>query len=283
MKTPNKNVTRLVAAVSTVGVITPSLPSCAFQDYEIISSENLPKGISAIELDLTKDELEYLHFMQKLSDDIVKYPIIAQEFTKNPQLFLEKYGYKESINLDDNILKLILALGDEDINKAINVRDVKTVLKLMKEKNLLNNIDNTYSYINIQEEKVKEILSLMGVESENLECYSCVPGICYFGVLVVAVYIAAAVSVAAAGVTAGVAAASWTYIESFIANNSADFLDQNSSLKIWSLKNKANDTHFAVDLYIEEQVNEMIDIVKSYDISFDEEKMKDFLKINILI
>lgn len=276
MKAPRKNLTRIIAAVTTTGILAPSCEVFNYDDTVI--SENLPaKGSHAIELNLTQGELDYLLFLQKLSNDIVKYPIIAREFVQNPQLFLEKYGYNESIDLDEHNLKLILALGDEDINSAVNAGDITMVLKLLKDRNLLDELSKSNSYINIPEEQMKEALALMGVDAEDIECYLCVPGICGLGVIAVAVYIVAV------GTFLWGVAVNWGYAETFSSNNSNDFLDQHSSLKIWGLKDKSNDTYIAVDQYIEGQINNIVDVVKSYNISFDENKMREFIKLNILM
>lgn len=274
MKHPGKNLTRLVVAASATGVI---IPSCTYNESEIVQAGDLsPKGLYAIELDLTKDEIDYIQFIQKLSNDIIKYPVVAKEFSQNPQLFLEKYGYNKSINLDDNIMKLVLSLGDDDINKSINAGDIKTVLSLMKEKNLLNDLSGTSSYINISEEKMNEIFEKMGVDPESIPDYLQAQSAGFFAAVAV-LYIAAVFSLVGAWVV------NYAWIETLSANKGADFIDKNSSLKIWALKDNPANMYIAADLYIEDHVNQIIDVLKSHNINYDENKMREFLKLNMLM
>jgi hypothetical protein len=287
MKTPNKHLTRLIGTATITGILGASCKP--YSDNQIVISASLPaKGTHAMELDLTKDELDYLRFISKLSDDIVKHPVIAREFAKNPQLFIEKYGYNATIDLDENLMKLVLALGDEDINKAINAGDVKMVLKLMENKNLLNDFSNSYSSVNFSEEQTKEILTLMGVDIEDIECYSCTPAVfCVILLAVVFLYVGA-VTIGAAALVAALGLALWVETATYgRLNYGSNFLEKNTPLKIWSLKGNSNDTYIAVDHYIEKQVDRVISIIKSHEESnikrFDEKKMREFLKLNLLM
>ncbi|MDR1225681.1 MAG: hypothetical protein LBK47_02130 [Prevotellaceae bacterium] len=285
MKSPSKNLVRVVAATTIVGMLAPSCETLVYKD--VIVSDSLPaKGAYAIDLDLTKGELDYLRFLQKLSDDIVKYPVIAREFAKNPQLFLEKYGYNEPIDMDENMMKLVLTLGDDDINKAVNVGDIKMVLKLMDEKNLLSDYTNSYSNVNFPEEQVKEIMGIMGINASDIECYSCGPAICVAILLLAAVVYVGAATIAAVGVAVGVVFALSIGGTPFLKNPYT--LPSNTSLKIWSLKGKPDAMYIAADLCIEDQVDKIMDVIKSYSNksnvkNFDEKKMREFLKLNILM
>jgi hypothetical protein len=286
MKRPNKHVTRFVAATAATGML---LPACEpYLNNSIFMSENLPaRGAHAIEFDFTQAELDYLRFIQKLSDDIVQHPMIAQAFAHNPKLFLEKYGYNEPIDLDEGMLKLVLALGDMDINRAINVGDIGLVLKLMEEKGLLNDLANTYSHLNISEERAKEMLLAMGFDKDEIEYFAfCIPfpAICVVVVLVGFYLGAVAMNTAAVAALGYIALAIAEHVEVFGApSNGSKFLDDNLPLKIWSLKGNSNDTYIATDIYLEDQVDKVIDLVKSHNSSFDEKKMREFLKLNILM
>jgi hypothetical protein len=288
LKTPNKHVTRFVAATAATSML---LPACEpYLNNSTFMSENLPsRGAHAIELDLTKAELDYLRFIQKLSDDIVQHPMIAQAFAQNPQLFLEKYGYNESIDLDEGMLKLTLALGDQDINRAVNAGDIGLVLKLMEERGILNDLANTYSNLNIPEERAKEILISMGLDENDVKYLACTPPVfyCAVGLLLAYVIVAAAKSYVAVATVAAAAVAVVTEIALEIGlllqNNGSKFLDSNLPLRIWALKGKQNDTYIAIDMYLEDQVDKVINLTKSYSKSFDENKMRDFLKLNLLM
>ena len=296
MKRPNKHVVRAVAATTAASML---LPMCQPFVNSIVISEDLPaRGTHAIELDLSRAELDYLRFLQRLSDDIIRNPEIAQAFVRNPQLFLEQYGFHHPIDLDENMLRLTLALGDQDINSAINAGDISLVLSLMEEKGILTDLTNSFINFNISEEQAREILLAMGIIKDDM-CpnfpiddggggggFVCIPfpGVCIAVVLVVFHIAAAVTTVAAAAVAVHAYLAAHARVEVWgVSSNGFKFLDSNSPLRIWSLKGKPNDTYIAVDMYLENQVNKVIDLVKSHNISFDEEKMRNFLKLNLLM
>ena len=287
MKKPNKHAVRLVAAATTAGMM---LPACVpYIDTLIVQSEDLPaRGTHAIELDLTRAELDYLRFLQRLSDDIVRNPEIAQAFARNPQLFLEQYGFHEPIDLDEGMLRLTLALGDTDINAAVNAGDISLVLSLMEEKGILTDIANSFVNLDISEEQAREILLAMGIVYDR---HYLAHEADFFAAAVAVVLIGAVVVTAAAVIqVVYFIAGAWTHAHAWTVHDVAGastsdskLIDSNLPLKIWSLKGKPNDTYIAVDMYLENQVNKIIDLVKSHNISFDEDKMRNFLKLNIVM
>ena len=257
IKKTNKQIMRLAVAATATSML---LPACEPFINSIVISEDLPaRGKHAIDLDLSKSELNYLRFLQRLSDDIIRNPEIAQSFARNPQLFLEQYGFHEPIDLDEGMLKLILALGDQDINRAVSVGDIRLVLSLMEERGLLTNLTSSLN-LSISEKQTREILLAMGVIAD--QDYLSPEFIVFVFILFPAV-----VLVSADGAV----------------NSGNNFLDNNLSFRIWTLKGKSNDTYIAVDMYLENQVNKIIDLIKSRNIPFDENKMRDFLKLNLLM
>ena len=298
MKKPNKHVVKAVAVATAVGTM---LPACQpYLDSLIVQSQDLPaRGNHAIEIDFSRAELNYLRFLQKLSDDIVQHPMIAQAFARNPQLFLEKYGFHEPIDLDDGMLKLVLALGDQDINRAIVAGDIGLVLKLMEEKGILNDLANSNMFnLNISEEQARELMLAMGFDENEIKYFAVctVVGVCAFKVLLVGVYgimffagvhfAAVATAAAVAGGIVGVYVGLIYEIEvtwGGSANSGSKLLDNNLPLKIWSLKGKPNDTYIAVNLCVEKEIDKLIDLINAHNLSFDEKKMREFLKFNILM
>ena len=79
-------------------------------------------------------ESRYVNFLQKLANDIIKEPKIAKEFAKDPNGYLKKNGFDMNISLDEGMLNLVLALGDDDINQAISKNDLQKFYSLCKEK-----------------------------------------------------------------------------------------------------------------------------------------------------
>ena len=140
MKT-NKRLNQVVAGVVSTSLIAPSCTPY-FTDgdiYEeaVIDDAALGDIAIPISLKLKPDDAKYILALQNLALDIIDNQDIAREFSNNPTLILKKYGYDGNVNLDDNLSKFVLALGDEEINNAIKAKDIKGFLSLCKEKDLL--------------------------------------------------------------------------------------------------------------------------------------------------
>lgn len=284
MKQPNKHLVKTVASLTSIGLLAPS---CNFTpDTEYLTPDLMDKGLAAIDLEFTKEDVDYLQFIDKLGADIIKYPIIAKQFAKNPQLFCEKYGYNYPVDLDENFLRLILALGDDDINSAVKAGDIQTTLFLMKEKNLLNS--NYYSKYQIDEEQRKELLAMMGFNDEFInEAYGCGVAVCLVIVLAVGYMYVAAVAAGYAAIVGSLYIGLRTNTETYIYNpNRSIILDNNPSLKIWGLKGNPQNTFVAVDILIEDETDKVVELLekihgKEQLKNLDLSKFKNFIKLNM--
>lgn len=121
-------VTKGILGFSVASIIAAS---CSSDDLWIETDENTEylkqfsdEGNAALSINLSHDEIEYLNFLDKLGKDVVNTPAIARQFSKDPATFIHQYGYNGKIDFDEGMLKLMLALGDEDINDAINQNDI---------------------------------------------------------------------------------------------------------------------------------------------------------------
>ena len=137
--------------LSVVGIIAASCSSDGLWTESDENSEYLnslsDEGKAALSINLTQDEIEYLNFLNKLAQDVIKEPAVARQFACDPNAFIQQYGYKGEVNLDEGMLKLILTLGDDDINTAINQNDITTALALMQSKGLLDDISKSDTQI----------------------------------------------------------------------------------------------------------------------------------------
>jgi hypothetical protein len=300
MKVPNKTLTKVVSGVVATSVVSTNvLVSCTnflYEDMRLVNAELPDKGLSAIDIDFSKDDIDYLNFLDKLGNDIIEHPIIAKEFVKNPQLFVEQYGYYNKVDIEENLLKLILTLGDDDINSAMRVGDVKLTLMLMKEKGLLT--ADSYTKINISEEQKNQILALIGVDEANFDQY----GACTVAVVCIAYLFVGVISMAAAvyttAVSVNVVAAVVAALGALLAVevevygyvndlNNSNFLDNNTPLKIWGLKGDTKNTFIAVDMYLEEEVDNIIELLESTDKNVFEKgisksQLKNVIKLNLV-
>lgn len=121
------------------------LASCqeSIVGYELLNENDLP-DIGECALGLSKDEQEYFQLLDHLGKEICKNPGIARSFANDPSKYLQQFGYTKKINLDDTLLRLILALGDEKLHEAISLKQTKKAIDIMQSRNLLN-IDDYYS------------------------------------------------------------------------------------------------------------------------------------------
>lgn len=226
------------------------------------SSQFADEGSQVINLRITAEEEAYLAFLKKLSDDIIKEPAVAREFAKDPNAFVKQYGYEGKVNLDEGMLKLILALGDEDINTAINQNDVTTVIALMERKGLLDDVTNSDLKIKFEDDNIKQIYERIGIDYNNQTIGS---KNAYTLVVAVPIYVAAVYYVAvAAGVWAWVSVSTefWGTNKTESDQRISNTLERNIPLKIFSLKGQDANTYVAVDKYVTEQTEKLMSIIK---------------------
>lgn len=274
----NKYLTKVVAGVVSASIVSSSCTGYILDDYQEITKDDLSDdGESAIQIELTNENLVYLEFLNKLGNDILKTPSIAEEFALNPKEYLKKYGYDKDIDLDEGMLKLILALGDKEINDAINTGDIKQFIVLLKERNLLD------SYSNVR-------IDLSGSDVSTMsEIITQEPAVFTIPIYMVAIFI----SYAAAAYTAvvGVSVAAYLGVAVEVAGptstDESRFLDNNPVFKIWQLKGDTEKTYIATDLYLEEEANKAIEAIEIYNKDafknkLSKEEFKNFFKLNML-
>lgn len=115
--------------------------SCAGDLDFVVSRENFAEdkdsSIDLIPLDvyLSNGEIGYLKLIEDFAIEVLTNKRAAEEFSKNPQKILEKYGL-ENIDLDANEFQVIKALGDEEIQDCLESGDFARFWKLIIDKNL---------------------------------------------------------------------------------------------------------------------------------------------------
>lgn len=280
-----KNATKLISGIISASIILSSCENNLNQQRNYFISD-FSEGESVINIDFNKEEIEYLKFLKKLSVDITKHPDIAKKFSESPSLFIKKYGYDKEVDLDEGMLKLILALGDEEINNAIKDNAIKKVLVLLRKKDLLS---NTYINIDISEEQKRKMLTYLGVSQSNmnemeLTCTVAVVCIAYIWVGVASQVVA--VANVAAAINAAVSLGVYAWVKAFGSNNELDILNKNPSLRIFGIKGRPIDSYIATDIYIEEEVevwtNEIEEIFPDAFKEVSKDKFKQFMKLNIM-
>jgi hypothetical protein len=100
---------------------------------------------SSISISLTLEEKEYLDFVSYLLDDILKNSQNAETFINDPNGYAIEAGYN-NLELDinnDDLLKFIIALSDNEIRDAVKNNNITKFLQLCKQKNIIGNFNIT--------------------------------------------------------------------------------------------------------------------------------------------
>lgn len=165
MKRPGKFVTNATLAICGSSMLFASCDGF-FVDNDMICASQVPDiGNASINIELNQENQNYIMFLNKLSIDIINQPKIAQEFAENPQKYIEKYGYNEKIDLDENMLNYILTLGNKDIQIAIKQNDIETIIRLMREKCL---VTNNFTKFKLTSENITQLCNFYGLSKQNL-------------------------------------------------------------------------------------------------------------------
>jgi hypothetical protein len=290
-----KTFNQVVAGTLAASILTSSCTQYPYinenQIYgnAMVSDSDLGEIAIPISLKLKSEDVQYINAIHQVSIDILDNPRKAKEFKENPSAYLKKYGYSGDVNLDDNLLKVTIALSDEDINKAIKKNDFKTFIKLCKDKNIISSSKGIFEDEFYKEqikkmkgediEKIKKSLFRSDYSGEFVDERKG-----FFLPVVVVIALAAMLAVAAWAYLVFHAA---VYTKGGTAFKMDDFsTDDFSIIDIYGLKNGMEETFIAVDNYTEEIVNESILAIKELQPDFfnnnSETEVRNLLKINII-
>lgn len=290
--------TKSLVGLSAASLISASCSSeTAWMDLVDFSEPKTQfpdEGTPVVNIKLSTEETNYLNFLNGLATDIIKEPTIAREFARDPSTFVKQYGYKDKVFLDEGMLKLILTLGDEDINNAINQKDVTKAIELMKRKGLLDDICNSKMKIQFSKEEISKIYKQMGAnfDKETFDekiSISTAVAVTVFYVLAAAIEsVAVGYSVAGAFNLAAyftVVVYSKTSLWPRLENNMDGTINRNLPLKIWSLKGQKAKTYIAADKYVTDQAKKMMKLIQDCDPEMlqkiDERHLEQILKVSI--
>lgn len=278
----NKNIKKIV-----VGSLVPSvLASCTYSTLFIqddvvaintqINDDEINNIAVPISLNLDAKDLRYLTFIEKLATDIIENPIIATQFIENPQKYLSLYEVSDlSIKIDDGLLKLIMALGDCEINEAIKSDNIPLFLSLCKTKGIFNEIKS--SDLNNIVSIASQNEDFDALKSNDTSAFAVAVAIgaavtvwvaaVTHAVVVNAATVATVVTAAAATVTVTLQSGSETQTTQSIINERDPLVYQ-----LWTLKSENNET----TIFLSEYENELInDLISNLQLSFPDLTEKD--------
>lgn len=119
---------------------------------------NLGESVVSISLSFSEKEKAFIYAIGEIAIKILESPDYAKVFANDPDAVLREYGCNEKIEKADQIIKFIIALGNDDIRESIFNKDIKKFLDLCEYYNLLpaedlltmrNNGSNVLSINNI--------------------------------------------------------------------------------------------------------------------------------------
>ena len=213
---------------------------------------------------------------------------------------LKEHGFDNiEPNMDDGLLKQILAYGDEDVLSAINDEDIVKYLNIMNDKGYIKELQNSVYKLSLKKQDVKKLeklrtsllskqvgknVSLSPIISKENEiivdekdCFAAVVAVFVAAVVAVS-HVAALYTVAAevnvethATVHHKVALYTKTqvktngYYDRHNAPNDilSDFIEANPSIKIWGVKtNNPEITYQIADTYINDKIEEIMKIIE---------------------
>lgn len=181
MKRLGNKTTRLVAWTLSGSIITAScMNGDSYLDEDDHNTYNqMYERNQAIHISLTREQIEYLKCLSKLSDKIIKDRSFAKSFAKDPNScmrdYLEQFGIdskRSGFNImeDESLFKIVNALTDDDIAMAIKENNVKNYLLLMYKKGYLETSSKINDYNNLLSiEEKKNLLKSIGLEDPIAE------------------------------------------------------------------------------------------------------------------
>jgi hypothetical protein len=225
-----------------------------------------------VELDLPQTIQEQIIAISILSQDVFDNPEIAQQFSSNPEAYLESIGYGDiSLDLESAEVKTALALGDIDVRNAIEQKDLSLFINLLQNKGYLDlepsiQIGNDLKNYLMTKYENDPFLKAHIEEFQNSEVYASPVIVALLYALVGVVSQAAAVY----NVAVAINAALWINLESWT-NVHHDSIDLQSStisnpvLKIWGLETNQNDV-YVINEIIESNLDEIVEMIVNLDV-----------------
>lgn len=212
-----------------------------------------------IDLKFSAQSQKYIDFLGTLTVNIINNPQIAQQFYASPQAYLRKNGITGvNINLDECMLKVILALGDKDINRAIMESDLDEFFNICCEKGLIDMVDKS-SMAQIQ----KMLAENPDLTAQNL-LWSAVAAF-FAAVVGVAVFVWAVAITHVGGANVALLATVFKQLVSYntVTKGGTTIQNPDTAIRVWTLKNGVNGVYVIRDKATTLQVEKLVSAVQA--------------------
>ena len=304
MKTPKPIVVKSVSGAVAASILVSScLPGYDFDDsYYGPHADNLTHGESFFELSESNLSEEFFHKLKAIQQ-IVETVLIdkkeARQFANNPTEYVASKEIHFNVVLHEAERRLLFAFADDDILKAVKMKNIETFLALCSEKGYIGVINEENKPENIRamfktDEDYEEFMHLI----ENLDGYNpttrAVAGVPVVVVAGALIFVGAAVIyAAAAGITVG--AGTVAAYETGVAVNQAVYVNSETSvrssamevnepvLRIWTENNGLISSDAFYTEMIDKQVNLLMELIeKEFPISVSAlDAVRDILKFQL--
>ena len=282
-----KTVETIVSGVLASSILASSCSVPHVDDNlydEYIPERDVGEELLPVSIRLKPEDAKYIKALQALSQDILHNPSIAKEVTVNPNI-LARYGYDGAINLEDSVIKIILALGNDEISQAIKDKDINKFMALCKQYGLLS--DKIQSdllsdeFYQEQMEKIKRFAKTRAVSEQDDDLQYDI--FLVAGALVVVVV--GVVVVTGVGAVWNVGAAWNNYVTvNRVANTKADMYQKDVSV-IDVIPMTLADGYHLISEYYEDTVQAGIDFIREMYPEilevYTEDELRQLLYVNL--
>lgn len=281
-KTVEIIVSGVLASSMLASSCTPYMKDEMYERYDPTSDTG--EELLPVSLNLRPEDAQYIMALQRLSQDIIHNPSIAKEVAAHPETILMRYGYDGKINLDDSVTKIIMALGDDEINLAIQNRDINKFISLCREYGILS--DKIQSDL-LSDEFYQEQIAKIRQHAQTRGHINDMETIDIFlvaGALVVAVVGVVVVTGFGLAWNTGVAWNNYAYVNRAMNEHSESMQQDLSAIDIIPMK--MIDGYHLISEYYEDIVNAGLDYIKEMypDIlkNYTEDEIRQLLYVNIV-
>lgn len=308
MKKPNIHLTRVVVGTITASIFVTSCNSeYNFTDslYGPLDEETVLGGRSLLDIDESNLSDQMKHYVESISvivQEVLTNRQFARAFCEDPEAYLQSKEALYKISISDKERDVLKAFADEDINQAVKRNDVKSFLRLAKEKGYIGSLHTskddmerlrTFFKSDNDYENFKKSLNLASVADGEIEVASeaVFPAVTAVVLAVGALIYAAAATVTVAEVAAAVQAGAVYHVSAYTKTHTqgvesaslrnSSINDKEAVLKIWSDNNGPIAVSDFYSNIIDSQIEYFINILKEQFPNVDVNSISKILKNNL--
>ena len=248
---------------------------------------NNAKGVS-ISLNMNDKMREDLKSLEPLVTEILKDSIAAKDFAANPNMYCRQHGYSLPLEEGDPILNVLVALGNQDIRKALETGNFEEYFHLCRKLNFFNEAQAIQLNSLVKSEEEQKIFEAIALEM-NCESLS-TRSVAIYGVVTVLIVIAIVVTITVGFANRDDASTLSNEAKDSVCNNTTNMLKINNPehmiINMWAL-NHDIDSYQVISGYKRFITKQVIAHLKETNspvlAKYSEKQISEFLKENMLV